>query len=153
MNGTQSFIILATVILTFVPGRSLAAQTVCPTVTDNPESRELVTALITDPGYAEQRQVAGLPALDVSHLRLLTDASDMAACRTIRERIVATEYLQSPWLVAFYTVDGYYFLPAVLGPLEKTAIRMENGALRGVIYPIPMAVFDREFRLVLDLMM
>jgi hypothetical protein len=77
----------------------------------------------------------------------------MAACRTIRERIVATEYLQSPWLVAFYTVDGYYFLPAVLGPLEKTAIRMENGALRGVIYPIPMAVFDREFRLVLDLMM
>jgi hypothetical protein len=30
MNGTQSFIILATVILTFVPGRSLAAQTFAP---------------------------------------------------------------------------------------------------------------------------
>lgn len=130
---------------------SLTAQTTCPSGSDHPEAREVVQTFLTHEGFAEDRQAAGLPPLDVTHLRLLTDASDRTTCQVLRSRVTVPAYFQSPWFFVIYEIDGYYFMAFFRGPIEETRIRVENGKLYGMLYPIPLGVFDRSLNQLLDL--
>jgi hypothetical protein len=142
---------VAAALLLFAGRSRAAAQTGCPQ--GNVVAQEVVEMFITEDVYQEQRQAAGTTAVDATHLRVLNDVQDAAACSRLWAEITAPEYHSSPWLPAFYTADGYYFIAVVRGPVDQTRVRVENGQLKGEIYPFPFAVYDSAFRNVLDMVL
>ena len=122
----------------------LGAQTSCPAPSPLAidDSREAVTMFLTHTQYADERAEAGLPAIDSTHVRLLTDGADAHACEVLWADIRAPMYRQAPWIAAFFEADGFYFVTFVKGPVAQTRIRVENGRLIGSLYWRPFLVYD-----------
>ena len=138
---------LAAAVLALAPAARAAAQTTCPA--DNFEARDVVTTFLSDPAFQAERQTAGTTAVDTSHVRVLNDAQDAAACTRLMSGIIS-RYRAAPWLPVFYAADGFYFITIVKGPVEQTQIRVENGVLKGEMYLVPLSVLAGAFTVRLD---
>jgi hypothetical protein len=102
--------LLALSLLAVVAGASphsdLARSTpACPT--DDVYMRGAVLTRISDPDI---RRDIGLTAVDPSHLRVLSDPADTAACQTLRGLTnVSPDWVETTMTWSYYTADGYYF--------------------------------------------
>jgi hypothetical protein len=78
----------------------------CPE--EQPRTRGLVEKLLTATGHESSRQEMGLVGVSPASVRLLTEASDAAACNALHPGgPVGTS---GPWRWTFYTAGGKYFV-------------------------------------------
>jgi hypothetical protein len=78
----------------------------CPE--EQPRTRRLVEKLLTATGHESSRQEMGLVGVSPANIRLLTDASDAAACNALHPGgPVGTS---GDWRWTFYMAGGRYFV-------------------------------------------
>jgi hypothetical protein len=80
----------------------------CPP--DDPDSREMVTRFVTRPSWQADRDTLGWwTPVYASQIRLLTDATDAAACNQIIAAVGAPDW-KPGWRWTAYQVNGLYFV-------------------------------------------
>jgi hypothetical protein len=102
---------LIAVVLLATPAAA-RAQTTCPA--DHATSRAVAARFLTHPAYADARQVTATAGYAPAHVRLLTDAADLAVCTRLRQEIQMadpawawTAYRVGPvYVVAFRSIHG-----------------------------------------------
>lgn len=118
--------------LVLLPASPAHAQSVCPG-NDDEIAREAVRFFLEE--RADVAAQAGIPRMDPSGLRPLSDARDGAACQRLRAEIHSPELTQAPWRHAVYELGGYYFevFYQIAGPdellLYRTPFRVRDTQL------------------------
>lgn len=86
---------------------AVQAVPACPV--ENTQIRAMAHRFMSSPSFAESRQRLGLGALTPADLRLLTDATDAAACNVLRERVPLTPR-KYPRVATYYRVGSHYLV-------------------------------------------
>lgn len=102
--------LLLLVVLACAPVRNVfarpPAQASCPA--DNPIIRNSIKARLAEPGVRLQM---GVPYASADRVRVLSDATDAAACQAIMEKVKGTPIDPNHVLrYGLYAADGYYFV-------------------------------------------
>jgi hypothetical protein len=100
-----TFLFLVAALTGTPPAKSAS---VCPE--DHPKSREMLTRFLTRPSWQPDRDSIGFwTPVYASQIRLLTDATDAAACQRIIAAVGAPDW-QPGWRWTAYQVNGLYFV-------------------------------------------
>jgi len=84
----------------------------CPS--GNEAAREVVEAYLSDSGWADERQEAGI-SVSPREIRLSSDAQDPDVCQQLTDGISNTEWLEH----FFYEAGPYYFDVSTLRPSSE----------------------------------
>lgn len=115
---------------------------ICP-ATDNVQARDALEYFHTVEWYSGVRDSLGIQEGAHTRARPITNASpDASICALLRSTVHAQELLNPPYIYTIYEIDSRYYMVWVIGPLEETRIRVENGVLRGRSYWAPFSIFD-----------
>lgn len=138
---TRTIVLLAGLLLaaTITP-QAARAQTTCPP--DGQGSRAIVERFLARPGFGPDRAQLSLAGATMSNVRVLTDASDAAACQSLSTAVGATSAGPN-WRVTFYRVGNYYFV----------AFRRSETANTRWLGFVPLYIFDTAFNQVNGLTM
>lgn len=136
------FVVIAAV--TLVLFGSGAAQAQCTSETE--QGRRLVLEFATQHGTGTRP--AGVPVVDASQIRLLTNPSDAAACQQLfygfmgQRRDTETAPVDRHW--TFYQVGDQYYV--VVTRISPPVEQNPDGTIRIRLGWIPILVFDRTFQ-------
>ena len=131
---TRPVLLLLAILLTLAtPARRTLAQTSCPA--DGARSRELVIRFLTRSGFGPDRSDLGLAGATVTSIRVLSDATDAAACQQLAVAVDAASAGPN-WRWTVYRVGSYYFV----------AFRRSETANTKWLGFVPLYIFDTSFR-------
>jgi hypothetical protein len=135
--------------LAIISVHPVAAQS-CP-ATDNESARSRLEYFHTVEAYSSVRDSLGVQEGAHTRARPITNAApDASICARLRATVHAQGLLHPPYIYTIYEIDGRYYMVWVIGPLEDTRIRIENGVLRGRTYWAPFSVFDSSGNSIFD---
>ena len=138
---TRLLVLLTALLLASgVTARRGLAQSTCPP--DGSGSRELIYRFLTRTGFGPDRSELGLTGATMSDVRVLSDATDAAACQQLATAVDAASAGAS-WRWTGYRVGSYYFV----------SFRRSETANSKWLGFVPLYIFDTTFRQVRGLTM
>jgi hypothetical protein len=90
---------------------TMSAQSTCPGEANG--SRAKVVQFLTSPNTHAYRQQYGMGSVDPTHLVLLTDTGNLAACERLRSTVHPGQSGRYPTTSSYYYADGFYFVSVV----------------------------------------
>lgn len=132
------------------PEQVRSLPTTPPCADTVPSARVRVLGLLRVAQSADVPVLQPLRAVDTSHLRLLSEPSEAATCRALREKVLpqlGTDRLTGrPWRVAVMEADGFYFVIASRD--RRPASETDRRVVMGENGPPTLYVFDHQLGLI-----